>query len=192
MKYKLLVADPPWLYRNKNTGGSMKSGSAAKYPTLTTDEICKLPISCVCDRDCVLFLWVTNPMLEDGLRVMREWGFKYKTMVTWRKIMSWGMGYWFRGQTEHCLLGVKGKVKAFRIQKANFIQSKVRKHSQKPEEFFELIKDVELKPRLEIFATSKREGWDAAGFDIDGLDIKESLRRLTNEDPLIDKFDLLI
>jgi N6-adenosine-specific RNA methylase IME4 len=85
------------------------------------------------------------------------------------------MGFWFRGQVEMCLLGVRGKVKAFRIQKPNFIQSKVRKHSQKPDEVRELIDMTGLSPKLELFARERAPGWDAMGFDIDGRDIRLAL-----------------
>lgn len=167
MKYKTIVADPPWQYRNKRTGGSMKSGSAQKYETMSTEEICNLEIiKEISDKDCVLFLWATIPMLPDAFRVLKAWGFNYKTAIIWRKIMSLGMGFWFRGQCEVCLMGIKGKIKAFRCQKSNFIQSKVRKHSQKPEEFFELIESIILYPAIELFARQKRKNWDTWGNEI--------------------------
>lgn len=165
-KYRLIYADPPWSYRNKKTGGSMKSGSIAKYPTMSLQEICELPISDISAAESVLFLWATVPLLPEAFQVMERWGFKYKTMLTWRKIMSLGMGFWFRGQTEHLLLGVKGKVKAFRIQKANFIQCKAGKHSQKPDEFRELIELTGLQPRIELFARQKVDGWDVWGNEV--------------------------
>jgi site-specific DNA-methyltransferase (adenine-specific) len=167
-KYSVLVADPPWQYRNKNTGGSMKSGSSAKYPTMSLEEICSLPIQSICERDCVLFLWGTTPLADYSMEVMKKWGFKYKTKIYWRKIMSLGMGYWFRGQVEECLVGVRGNVKAFRLQKPNFIQSKVRNHSQKPEEFFQLIEPAikNLNPKIELFAREQRDGWDSWGNEI--------------------------
>lgn len=107
-KYKVIYADPPWSYRNKKTGGSMTSGAINQYSTMPTADICKLPIKNIAHKDSVLFLWVTVPLIEDGFKVLSAWGYKYKTMLTWRKIMSLGMGYWFRGQTEHILLGIRG------------------------------------------------------------------------------------
>jgi N6-adenosine-specific RNA methylase IME4 len=100
--------------------------------------------------------------------VMDAWGFKYKTTIYWRKIMSLGMGFWFRGQVEVCLMGIRGDVKAFRCQKPNFIQSKVRAHSQKPEELWNLIEPeldkYKLSPRIELFCRgSPRTGWDGWG-----------------------------
>jgi len=122
-----------------------------------------LPVTSICDRNCVLFLWATTPLLPDVFSVMEAWGFRYKTTIYWRKIMSMGLGFWFRGQVEQCLMGVRGTVKAFRCQHANFIQSKARRHSQKPEEFFQLIEPVAPTPRCELFAREPRKGWDVWG-----------------------------
>ncbi len=167
-KYQVIYADPPWRYRNKRTGGSMKSGADSKYPTMALSDICNLPVSDISDKNSVLFLWVTVPMLQEGLDVLKAWGFRYKTMITWRKIMSLGMGYWFRGQTEHLLLGVKGHIKAFRCQHANFIQTKALRHSEKPEEFRKLIlrATAGLQPRIELFARKKTPGWTAWGNEV--------------------------
>lgn len=132
-------------------------------------------------------MWVTVPLLPEGLKALESWGFTYKTMVTWRKVMSLGMGFWFRGQCEHLLLGTKGNVKAFRQQKVNFYQSEVfeldechqskaGKHSQKPHYFRELINNaVKVSfpdpQKLELFARTRDgmfgdmeyEGWDVYG-----------------------------
>ncbi len=170
-KYRLIYADPPWQYRNKKTGGSMTSGADSKYPTMSLDELkaLKLPAG----PDCALFLWSTVPMLPDALTLMSAWGFKYKTTLFWRKIMALGMGFWFRGQVEMILLGIKGNVRAFRIQKANFIQAKSLRHSEKPEEFRRLVEMTGLKPRLEMFARRRTKGWDCHGNEIkDGVVIK--------------------
>lgn len=171
MKYKVIYADPPWKYRNTNTGGSMISGSAAKYPTMSLLEICTMNVRDIADPSgSVLFLWTTTPFLVDGSAplVMKEWGFTPKTAIYWRKIMSLGMGFWFRGQVEVCLVGIRGKVKAFRCQKPNFIQSKVRAHSQKPEELWQLVEPelekYKLSPRIELFCRGEpRPGWDGFG-----------------------------
>jgi len=182
MKYNVLYVDPPWSYRNKNTGGSMKSGSSAKYDVLTVEELCELPIRYVTEKDACLFLWVTVPLIPQGLQVMEAWGFKYKTSLFWRKIMSLGMGFWWRGQVECLFFGTRGNIKAFRTQKANIIQSKALKHSEKPEEFRKLIDEsittIDNPKKLELFGTKKVEGWEVIGREVDGLDIKDSLERL--------------
>lgn len=168
VRFNCLLADPPWSYRNKKTGGSMKSGSAAHYDTMTLEEICRLKVRSIAEKDSVLFLWVTVPMLEEGLIVMKAWGYDYKTMLTWHKEGRLGMGFWFRGQTEHLLFGVRGNVKAFRCQKTNFIQAKVLRHSEKPEEFRRLIEEAtpHLTKRVELFARRRVPGWVSCGREL--------------------------
>lgn len=147
----------------------MKSGALAHYDTMPTKDICEMPISDHCEKDAVLFLWATVPLIKDALMVMEAWGFEYKTMITWRKIMSLGMGYWWRGQCEHLLFGVKGKIKAFRMQEANFLQVKAGKHSSKPHEFRQLVERAtpHLPNKLEMFARSKWPGWDVFGNQVE-------------------------
>ena len=183
MKYQVLYIDPPWSYKNKNTGGTMKSGANAKYPTLTTQDLCNLPIKEISEKDSVLYMWATVPLMVECLQVFNSWGFTYKTMITWNKQGQNGLGYWYRGQCEHILFGIRGKVKAFRIQEPNFIQCKVEKHSKKPEVFRRLIErsTPNLPRKLEIFSRERVEKWDAIGNDIDGLDIRESLNNIINK-----------
>ena len=151
-KYRVIYADPPWEYSNRRTGGSMLSGSSQKYPVMSTLDIALLPIENISLVDSVCFLWVTVPLSDHGFRVLNDWEFEYKTAIFWRKIMSLGMGFWFRGQVEICLLGVRGKVKPFRLQKPNFIQTKALRHSEKPEEMRQLVEATGLQPRIELFA----------------------------------------
>jgi len=169
-KYKTIVADPPWQYNNKKTGGSMQSGATQNYSTLTLDQICHLPVREITEKDAVLFLWCTTPLADYAFEVIDAWGFKYKTKLYWRKIMSLGMGFWFRGQVEECLVCTKGNVKAFRSQSPNIFQSKVREHSRKPEELFNLIDPIierdGLTPKIELFARYRRDGWDCWGNEV--------------------------
>ena len=171
MKYSIIYADPPWQYRNKNTGGSMISGADMKYPTMTTSEICALPLRDITTPDSVLFLWATTPLKWEAFQVMQSWGYSYKTTIYWRKLNLLGLGFWFRGQVEELLVGVRGKVKAFRLQEPNFIQTKVLTHSEKPSEFRELIERATAKmpvqTRLEMFARCASSGWDVFGNQIE-------------------------
>jgi len=182
-KYNIIYADPPWKYDNVRTGGSMKSGAAQKYPVMSVEDICNLPVKDILDKDSVLFLWVTVPFLPDGFKVMDAWGFKYKTTLFWRKTGSLGLGYWFRGQVECLLFGVRGKVKAFRLQEQNFFQCKRLKHSKKPEEFRRLVDDataktMEHRRKIELFATKETVGWDAVGYDVDNCSVEERLNQI--------------
>ena len=102
MKFKTILADPPWQYKNKRTGGSLKSGAAQKYLVISLEKLKAFPINELADKDCILWLWATVPLLPEALEVMKAWGFKYKTTIFWRKIMSLGMGFWFRGKLKCC------------------------------------------------------------------------------------------
>ena len=86
-KYQIIYADPPWAFKNKNTGGSLNSGSSAKYSTMNIQEICKLPIVDITDKNCILFMWWVSSMPEEALKVVNSWGFILKTMTafTWIK-----------------------------------------------------------------------------------------------------------
>lgn len=109
MKFNLLYVDPPWQYRDKCNAG--ERGSSFKYPVLALKDLAALPVIDLAAPDCALALWVPNPMLPDGLWLMKEWGFTYKTVLFhWRKVTksdanapAWGMGHWtrcLRGDTE--------------------------------------------------------------------------------------------
>jgi len=167
--YRVIYADPPWEYHNKRTGGSMNSGAASKYPVMTLKELVDLPVRKIADPESVLFLWATVPLLQEGLVLLNMWGYEYKTAVFWRKIMSLGLGFWFRGQVELCILGIRGDIKPFRLQRANFIQAKALRHSEKPEEMRQLIEATGLEPRIELFARKEAPGWDCWGNEVNQL-----------------------
>ena len=197
MKFSILVADCPWSYNRKSTGGTNKSGSSQHYNIMTNYDLAQLYqyIIPIMNKDSVLFLWTTVPMLEDALDVMEYWGFEYKTMITWVKKNN-GLGNYFRGKTEHLLMGVRGKVKPFRLQAPNLIISeKTLKHSEKPIESYRLIDkcaeqmDHSLhKPInvLELFArdvfVSDNINWTCIGKDISGNDIKKDLENCLEQD----------
>lgn len=172
-KYQVIYADPPWSYKwmdNAPVLTPVKSGKNTLapnyyYDTMGLDEIKNLPIQDISEKNCVLFLWTTNPMLREGLEVMESWGFNYITTITWYKTNSKGMGYWFRGFTEHLLFGKKGKVKSFRSMAPNIQEHKFTKHSEKPDLFRKLIEDatIGLNPKIELFSRKRYEGWDAWG-----------------------------
>jgi N6-adenosine-specific RNA methylase IME4 len=176
-KYNVIYADPPWDYTNKKVGGKSKSGACQQYKTIVGGGI-DLPITEITQDNAVCFMWVTVPLLPDGLQLLSAWGFKYKTMLTWKKKGLW-MGYWFRGVTEHILVGVKGSVPAFNCQKSNFFECTPGKHSQKPHYFRQLISEAVKKSftepvKLELFARSREgffpdmeyEGWDVYGNEV--------------------------
>jgi N6-adenosine-specific RNA methylase IME4 len=156
------VADPPWSYRNVATGGDHQSGAAQHYPVMSTMEIMALPVHRIIAQNAVLFLWATVPLLTDAFSVMHAWYFDYKTALFWDKD-RFGLGYWFRGQVEVCLIGVRGRVKPFRLQQPNLIRERPQRHSRKPDGFWNLIESVTPAPRVELFAREERPGWERWG-----------------------------
>lgn len=174
-KYDVIYADPPWDYgkmkerKKEHRGGNPQS----HYQTMSIDDICKLPIIELSKDDSCLFLWITNPKLRFGFDVMESWGFKYQTMLTWVKIDSSGkpinngMGFYFRGATEHILFGTKGKFKIdIKNRIPNIIMAKRDAHSRKPILAYEMIERVTTGDRLELFARNKRLGWNTWGNEI--------------------------
>jgi site-specific DNA-methyltransferase (adenine-specific) len=167
--YNVISADPPWEYRSKKTGGSMQSGACQKYPTMTLEELCDLPVKTIAAKNAVLFLWITTPLkveiIESGL--LKKWGFKNKTSLYWIKEGRLGLGYWWRGSVEEVLFCTRGKIPSFREPLPNVITSKVGRHSEKPAEYWNKIEPVlsrvNLNNRIELFSRKPRPGWDAFG-----------------------------
>ena len=170
-KYGIIYADPPWHYNQKNLSGAAEH----HYRTMSIEEICKLKVAEVADQHCVLFLWATFPQLPEALKVIKAWGFQYKTVAfVWLKQnksgKGWffGLGFWTRGNAEICLLATKGKPRRQSNRIHQFIISPLREHSQKPDEVREkivaLMGDL---PRLELFARQKTDGWDVWGNEVE-------------------------
>lgn len=189
-KYKIIYADPPWSYKvwSKKTG--LGRSAESHYKTMSKEEIQNLPISKITEDDAVLFLWVTAPCLLEGIELIKKWGFEYKTIgFTWVKRNKvsdswfWGMGYYTRANTELCLLATKGKTLK-RVSKSvhQIVDSRIRSHSQKPDEVREkIVKLFGDLPRIELFARSNKKienGWTNVGNEIDGKDIRISLNEI--------------
>lgn len=165
-KYKTIYADPPWA---ESGGGRIIRGAQKHYPLMRTSEIVALKdfINNISGENAHLYLWVTNNFLPDGLAVMSEWGFKYKTTVTWFKNRI-GLGQYFRGITEHCLFGVRGSL-PYKILdgkrqqgKTGFYAEKTI-HSAKPDEMRSMIEKVSYPPFIELFARQSAPEWDHWG-----------------------------
>ena len=170
-KYQIIYADPPWHYRDKSK--SHGGGAESHYPTMSTGEICNLEIPT--QDNSVLLLWVTHPQLEEAFKVIKAWGFIYKTCAfTWikltdRNIPLMGMGRYTRGNPELLLLATRGEgLKRINKGLRNDQYFPRREHSRKPSEFRDLI--IKLfgdLPRIELFARRKVEGWDCWGNEVE-------------------------
>ena len=143
---------------------------------MTLEDICALPVADLADEPAHLYLWVPNALLPEGLEVMRAWGFDYKSNLIWRKIRKdggsdgRGVGFYFRNVTEIILFGVRGKnarTLAPGRRQVNYLESRKREHSRKPDEQYEIIEACSPGPRLELFSRGARPGWEAWGNQAD-------------------------
>ena len=127
----------------------------------------KLPVAELADEDCHLYLWITNRSLPKGFSLLDAWGFRYVTMLTWPK-PSFGMGNYFRGQTEQVLFGVKGSQALKRKNASTLLPTWGRGpggHSSKPMEFYEFVESCSPGPFVELFSRQQRDGWSTWGAD---------------------------
>lgn len=173
-RFKTILADPPWQFNNRHARVSPESKKLFRYNTLSLSEIMAIPVNEVADDQSHLYLWVPNALLDEGLKVMKSWGFSYKTNLVWCKIRKdggpdgSGVGFYFRNTTEIILFGTKGKLRTLAAGRTqvNIIKSQKRGHSRKPEEQYELIESCSDGPYLEMFARYKRNNWCSWGNEI--------------------------
>lgn len=171
-KFSTILADPPWQFQNRTGKMAPEHKRLSRYPTLTLQEVKDLPVEAIADDRAHLYLWVPNALLAEGLQVMDNWGFKYKSNIVWYKIRKdggpdrRGVGFYFRNVTEIILFGVRGKnirtLKPGRTQE-NIISSRKREHSRKPDEQYKIIESCSWGPYLELFGRGTRRGWVSWG-----------------------------
>lgn len=166
-----ILADPPWQFTNRTGKMAPEHRRLNRYQTLSLQDIKEIPVSISASDNCHLYLWVPNALLPEGLDVMKEWGFKYKTHIIWHKIRKdggpdgRGVGFYFRNTTEVLLFGVRGSMRTLKPgrRQVNIIKSRKREHSRKPDEQYELIEECSPGPYLEMFARGRRHGWHVWG-----------------------------
>lgn len=174
-RYHTLCIDPPWNYTG-NKGDKRHPGRAPRsqaedfYPVMETKDLFRLPVKRLAKKNAHMYLWVTNAFLLEGCLLMKHWGFRQVSMITWVK-NKWGTGWHFRGQTEHMLFGVRGSqpIPASNRQ-STYFYARALKHSAKPRESYRRIKKVSPAPRIELFARRARKGWDSWGNEAKEID----------------------
>lgn len=168
MKFKTILADPPWQFQNRTGKIAPEHKRLNRYPTMPLKEIMALPVEQCADEVSHLYLWVPNALLPEGLEVMKAWGFEYKGNIIWEKVRKdgepdgRGVGFYFRNVTEILLFGIRGtnnRTLAPARSQVNLIRSRKREHSRKPDEIFPLIEACSPGPYLELFARGHRDGW---------------------------------
>jgi N6-adenosine-specific RNA methylase IME4 len=179
-KYNVIYADPPWSYGDKGFGkrpNGAVSGSfapeAGRYPTMSMEAMCQLPVKNIASNNCVCLMWATSPLLPEALTLMSAWGFKFKTIAfVWSKITNTGkevanLGQYTMGNVEIVLLGTRGSVPRQARNVRQFLSAERTRHSAKPMEIRNRIEhlfgDV---PRIELFARTASPGWDVWGNEV--------------------------
>lgn len=170
-RYRTIMADPPWPERG---AGRIARGAQKHYPLMEVAAICALgaQVQRLAHLEgCHLYLWVTNNYLPAGFEVLAAWGFKYITLITWEKDRA-GLGQYFRGITEHVMFARRGDplpyktIDGKRAQGMTVIKRPRKEHSAKPGSFYRTAERVSYEPRLEMFARTKRPGWDSWGNEL--------------------------
>jgi N6-adenosine-specific RNA methylase IME4 len=163
--YRVIVADPPWPYEERQEDPSKRGVSP--YPTSSIAEICDTPVASIAHQDSILWLWVTNYYMRHGFEVLDAWGFRPKTILTWAK-QHFGNGDWLRGQTEHCILAVRGKPIVTLTNQTTLLHAPKRAHSQKPVEFYDLVELLCPAPRYaDLFSRYRHNSmWDCHGDEV--------------------------
>jgi N6-adenosine-specific RNA methylase IME4 len=182
-KYSIIYADPPWDYNGKLQFDKSSTSvdkldlrkkifiSAAnfKYPTIKTKDLKKIPIYEIAEDDCLLFMWVTNPHLAQGIEVAQSWGFEYKTVAfVWDKMVH-NPGRYTLSYCELCLLFKRGRIPTPRGSRneKQLIRAPRREHSSKPIEVMQSIERMfPTQKKIELFARKKYENWDSWGLDV--------------------------
>ena len=171
-RFATVLADPPWQFINRTGKVAPEHRRLTRYGTMAVAAIGALPLAECVQPTAHLYLWVPNALLPEGLQVMKAWGFHYKSNIVWHKLRKdggsdgRGVGFYFRNVTELLLFGTRGKnartLQPGRTQ-VNYLGTRKREHSRKPDEQYRLIEGCSPGPYLELFARGIRPGWTAWG-----------------------------
>ena len=196
--YSTILADPPWQFQNRTGKVAPEHRRLLRYPTMTLSEIMDLPVEGLASDQAHLYLWVPNALLQEGLHVMKAWGFKYKSNLVWYKVRKdggpdgRGVGFYFRNVTELVLFGVRGSMRTLDAgrRQVNLLSTRKREHSRKPDEIYDIIEACSPGPYLEVFARFPRDGWKQWGNE----DVEENsrygvARRTAHADPQLRLID---
>jgi N6-adenosine-specific RNA methylase IME4 len=174
-KFQVIYCDPPWDYKGQKQhagkGKSDSGGATSHYGTVTTKELMKLDVPSICDDDCLIYMWVTSPHLDQGIELMKAWGFKYATIgFIWDKKRV-NPGFYTMSQCEICIIGKKGKIPQPRGARnvRQFIAKERTKHSEKPIEVMHRItKMFPTQNKIELFARkASMKGWSFWGNEVE-------------------------
>lgn len=158
--YSTIVIDPPWPMQKIERDVRPNQAQPLDYATMTADELESLAIPA--DDDAHLYLWTTHKFLPLALELAATWGFTYQCLLTWRKNVGF-TPYSFMYSTEHVVFARQGSLDLLVKGRRLDFDAKVREHSRKPDEFYELVRDVSPGPRLDMFARGAHDGFTPWG-----------------------------
>jgi len=173
--FSTILIDPPWRFLNRTGKVAPEHRRLHRYETMSFDEIGSLPVAKHAKDKAHLYMWCPNALLLEGLTIMKEWGFKYKTNIVWYKIRKdggpdgRGVGFYFRNVTELLLFGVRGSMRTLAPgrRQVNIILTRKEEHFKKPHESYKVIEQCSPGPFLELFARERVKGWHQWGDQVD-------------------------
>lgn len=173
MRYRTIVADPPWDVKRGPDWGSGGKSRDLPYPTMSVDEIAALPVTSLAAESAHLYVWTINAYVEQTYGIVRAWGFRPVVLLTWAKEPhGLGLGGTFIQTTEHILFARRGICPAASRVDTTWWLWKRGEHSAKPEAFMDIVEQVSPAPRLEMFSRRARLGWDTWGNEaLGGMDL---------------------
>jgi N6-adenosine-specific RNA methylase IME4 len=166
-QFGVIVADPPWHFAS-NSAAKPGRNVRRHYATMTIQDIAAMPVGDLAERDCLLLLWATNPLLDRAIDALRAWGFRYLSNVVWDK-QALGTGYWTRSVHEPCLLASRGRPYCPRpLFPRSIMSERRREHSRKPEWLYQCIdQHYPDATKLDLFSRQRRPGWSHFGDQVD-------------------------
>lgn len=173
--FSTILIDPPWRFSNRTGKMAPEHKRLKRYETLSMDEIASLPVEKIASNPSHLYLWCPNALLPDGLKIMRAWGFTYKTNIVWYKVRKdggpdgRGVGFYFRNVTELLLFGIRGRMRTLNAgrRQTNIVISRKEEHSRKPADVYRIIEQCSPGPYVELFARERVPGWESWGDQVD-------------------------
>ena len=199
-EFRTIIADPPWDYSKKLSGGGTSGyspvhhsrggsrGAANHYRTIKTEDIARLPVAEIAATEAHLYLWTTGAFMVEAHQIAESWGFAPKGVIPWIKlkrewranlprregsldsVVRMGMGKYVRWCAEFVIFCVRGKLPALRHDVLGVLFAERLRHSEKPNELYELVEKVSPPPRLELFARSRKLGYVSWGDELEAED----------------------
>lgn len=172
--YRCIVIDPPWPMKKIERDVAPNQGIYLDYPTMSIDEIGKLPINELADENgCHIYLWTTHKFLPEALRIFQEWNAKYQCLLTWVKPGGFTPFSWMYN-TEHVLFGRIGSLPLLRNGIKLSFNEATREHSRKPDIFYDIVREASPEPHLELFARQPREGFVVWGNETEKFKVNDN------------------